>query len=38
MADGQLLLAEVTPWSVAQLGLAPGLQVYALIKAVALLG
>lgn len=38
MADGQLLLAEVTPWSVTQLGLAPGLQVYALIKAVALLG
>ncbi|WP_449192196.1 molybdenum ABC transporter ATP-binding protein [Thauera sp.] len=38
MADGQLLLAEVTPWSVAQLGLAPGQQVYALIKSVALLG
>jgi len=37
MADGQLLLAEVTPWSVTQLGLIPGLQVYALIKAVALL-
>ena len=38
LADGQLLLAEVTPWSVSQLGLAPGLQVYALIKSVALLG
>ena len=37
LADGQLLLAEVTPWSVAQLGLAPGLQLYALIKSVALM-
>ncbi|HRP24424.1 molybdenum ABC transporter ATP-binding protein [Thauera sp.] len=38
LADDQLLLAEVTPWSVTQLGLAPGQQVYALIKSVALLG
>jgi molybdate transport system ATP-binding protein len=38
LADGQLLLAEVTPWSATQLGLAPGQRVYALIKTVALLG
>lgn len=37
LADAQLLLAEVTPWSVTQLGLAPGQQVFALIKSVALM-
>ncbi|MBZ2190414.1 molybdenum ABC transporter ATP-binding protein [Alcanivorax sp. JB21] len=36
-ADQQLLLAEVTPRAVSQLGLAPGQHVYALIKSVALL-
>ncbi|MGC9455955.1 MAG: molybdenum ABC transporter ATP-binding protein [Halothiobacillaceae bacterium] len=36
LADGQLLLSEVTPWSVEQLGLAPGKPVFALIKSVAL--
>lgn len=36
--DGQLLLAEVTPWAVAQLHLTPGQQVYALVKSVALMG
>lgn len=35
--DGQLLLAEVTPRAVSQLGLRPGLSLYALIKSVALL-
>lgn len=37
LADAQLLLAEVTPWSVTQLGLSPGQQVFALIKSVALM-
>ncbi|HEY7776554.1 MAG TPA: TOBE domain-containing protein, partial [Kineobactrum sp.] len=37
MADGQLLLAEVTPWSVERLALRPGLALFALIKSVALL-
>ena len=37
LADAQLLLAEVTPWSVTQLGLVPGQQVFALIKSVALM-
>ncbi|MFN2362227.1 MAG: molybdenum ABC transporter ATP-binding protein [Marinobacter sp.] len=36
-ADGQLLLAEVTPRAVSQLGLEAGQQLYALIKSVALL-
>jgi molybdate transport system ATP-binding protein len=35
-ADGQLLLAEITTWAAGQLGLAPGLPVYALVKSVAL--
>jgi len=35
-ADGQLLLAEVTPWAVGQLALQPGTDVYALIKSVVL--
>ncbi|PLW82316.1 molybdenum ABC transporter ATP-binding protein [Kineobactrum sediminis] len=37
MADGQLLLSEVTPWSAERLGLQPGLKLYALVKSVALL-
>jgi molybdate transport system ATP-binding protein len=37
MADGQRLLAEVTPWAVEQLGLRPGLEAHALIKSVALM-
>ncbi|MFP4155374.1 MAG: molybdenum ABC transporter ATP-binding protein [Halothiobacillaceae bacterium] len=37
LADGQLLLSEVTPWSVEQLALAPGRSVFALIKSVALM-
>ena len=37
-ADRQLLLAEVTPWAVDQLALRPGMDVYALIKSVALMG
>jgi len=37
LADGQLLLAEVTPWSVTQLELCPGQLVFALIKSVALM-
>lgn len=36
-AAGQLLLAEVTPRAVSQLGLAAGQQLYALIKSVVLL-
>lgn len=36
-ADGQLLLAEVTPRAVSQLGLEAGQEIYALIKSVALL-
>lgn len=36
LAGGQLLLAQVTRWSVAALELEPGLPVYALIKSVAL--
>jgi molybdate transport system ATP-binding protein len=35
-ADGQLLLAEITTWASGQLGLAPGLPVYAFVKSVAL--
>jgi len=37
LADGQLLLAEVTPWSVTQLELCPRQLVFALIKSVALM-
>lgn len=37
LADGQCLLAEVTPWAVEQLGLRPGLEAHALIKSVALM-
>ncbi|WP_018231516.1 molybdenum ABC transporter ATP-binding protein [Thioalkalivibrio thiocyanodenitrificans] len=37
-ADGQLLLAEITMRASAQLGLAPGVPVYALVKSVALVG
>lgn len=37
-ADAQLLLAEVTPRAVEQLGLTEGKQLFALIKSVALLG
>lgn len=37
LADGQLLLAEVTPWSVTQHELCPGQLVFALIKSVALM-
>lgn len=37
LADGQLLLAQITPWSVQQLALVAGQTVYALIKSVALL-
>ena len=37
-ADGQMLLAEITTWAAAQLRLAPGQPVYALIKSVALMG
>ena len=36
-ADGQMLLAEVTPWAIRQLGLEPGTHIYALIKSVALM-
>jgi molybdate transport system ATP-binding protein len=36
-ADQQLLLAEVTPRAVSQLGLVAGLELFALIKSVALL-
>ncbi|MDD3609564.1 MAG: molybdenum ABC transporter ATP-binding protein [Halothiobacillaceae bacterium] len=36
-AGGQLLLAEITPWSLARLDLVPGRLVYALIKSVALM-
>lgn len=34
---GQLLLAEITPWSLARLALEPGRIIYALIKSVALM-
>jgi molybdate transport system ATP-binding protein len=37
-ADQQLLLAEVTPLAVEQLGLRPGVEIFALIKSVALVG
>ncbi|VAW87430.1 Molybdenum ABC transporter ATP-binding protein ModC [hydrothermal vent metagenome] len=37
LTDGQLLLAQITPWSLQQLGLTTGQHVYALIKSVALL-
>ncbi len=37
LADGQLLLAELMPSSVSRLELAPGREVFALIKSVALL-
>jgi molybdate transport system ATP-binding protein len=37
-ADQQLLLAEVTPWAVTKLRLEPGMEPYALIKSVALMG
>lgn len=37
LADGQLLLAEITAWSVQRLALEPGRKVFALIKSVALL-
>lgn len=37
LKDGQALLIEITTWSCQQLGLAPGQQVYALIKSVALI-
>jgi len=37
LSDGQLLLAEVTPWSVESLELAVGQSVFALIKSVALM-
>lgn len=37
MHDGQTLLIEITAWSAAQLELKAGLDVYALIKSVALL-
>lgn len=36
-ADGQMLLAEVTLWAIRQLGLEPGMDIYALIKSVALM-
>ncbi|MFC6670633.1 TOBE domain-containing protein [Marinobacterium aestuariivivens] len=38
LADGQMLAAEVSAYSVSQLALREGQRVYALIKAVALLG
>ncbi len=37
LADGQLLLAQITPWSLLQLKLTTGQRVYALIKSVVLL-
>ena len=37
LADGQLLLSEITSWSAQRLALAPGQRVYALIKSVALI-
>ncbi|HRP97761.1 MAG TPA: molybdenum ABC transporter ATP-binding protein [Rhodocyclaceae bacterium] len=37
LADGQLLLAQVTSWSVEQLDLAPGGQAWALVKSAALM-
>lgn len=37
LADGQVLLIEVTQWSAQQLALTPGQAVWALIKSVALL-
>ncbi len=37
LADGQLLLSEITSWSAQRLALAPGQRVYALIKWVALI-
>ncbi|MEX0618829.1 MAG: molybdenum ABC transporter ATP-binding protein [Pseudohongiellaceae bacterium] len=37
LADGQLLLSEITAWSAQRLELSPGQQVYALIKSVALI-
>jgi len=37
LTDGQLLLAQITPWSLQQLELTTGQHVYALIKSVALL-
>ncbi|MDP1932541.1 MAG: molybdenum ABC transporter ATP-binding protein [Gammaproteobacteria bacterium] len=37
LADGQLLLSEITNWSARRLELSPGQQVYALIKSVALI-
>lgn len=36
LADGQLLQAEITPYAVAQLKLTIGLQVFALVKAIAI--
>lgn len=37
LADGQLLLSEITPWAAQELALAPGMQVWALVKSVALM-
>lgn len=37
LADGQLLLAEITAYSLRRLGLAPGVAAWALIKSVALM-
>jgi molybdate transport system ATP-binding protein len=37
LSDDQLLLAQITRWSVSELGLEPGMRVYALIKSVSLL-
>lgn len=37
MTDGQLLLAEVTPWSVQTLGLRSGQRLFGLVKSVALM-
>ncbi|MEX2130049.1 MAG: TOBE domain-containing protein, partial [Pseudohongiellaceae bacterium] len=37
LADGQLLLSEITSWSAQRLKLTAGQQVYALIKSVALI-
>ncbi len=36
LADGQVLLAQITAWSAQTLALAPGVAVFALIKSVAL--
>jgi molybdate transport system ATP-binding protein len=38
LADGQALLAEITRYSCEALGLRPGMQAFALIKSVALMG